>query len=61
MHDSPVKSISENESYIIQVIRSLKPFEQVVITADKMGKVNHFLLLRSSKILLTDSLPMHVA
>jgi len=47
--------ISENEAYIIESLRSLKPYEQVIITADKQGKVNNFLMVRSSKILLTDN------
>lgn len=62
MQDSyKFNTISENEAYIIESLRSLKPFEQVIITADKQGKVNNYLVVRSSKVLLTDIAPLHVA
>ena len=52
--------ISPNERYIIDIIRSLKPFERFEVVADKLGKVNNYLIIRSSKVLLTDKEPMHV-
>lgn len=62
MQDSyKFNTISENEAYIIESLRSLKPFEQVIITADKQGKINNYLVVRSSKVLLTDTVPLHVA
>ena len=55
-----LNTISENEAYILEALRGLKPFEEVRITADKQGKVNNFLIVYSRKVLLTDSevLPM---
>lgn len=58
--ESPVKAISPNEAVIIQMVRSLNPFERLEIVADKLGKVNHFLIHKSSKVLLTDREPMRV-
>ena len=47
--------ITENEAYIIEALRSLAPFEEMRITADKQGKVNNYLIIRSAKVVLTDS------
>ena len=49
-----IDTISENEAYIIETLRSLKPFEEVRITADKQGRVNNYLVVRSCKVILTD-------
>ena len=54
-------TISENEKYILEALRSLKPFEELRITADKQGKVNNYLVLRSSKVMLTDKEVLRVA
>jgi len=53
--------ISENEKFIIEILRDLKPFERFEVVADKQGKVNNYLVVRSSKVILTDKEPMHVA
>jgi len=52
--------ISTNERLIIQILRTLKPFERVEIVADKEGKVNNYLITRSSKVMLTDTTIIHV-
>jgi len=52
--------ISTNEWLIIQILRTLKPFERVEIVADKEGKVNNYLITRSSKVMLTDTTIIHV-
>lgn len=55
-----MNTISENEAYILEALRSLQPFEEVRITADSLGRVNQFLVVRSSKVVLTDKDVVHV-
>lgn len=45
--------LSANEVRIIETIRSLHPFERVIITGDKEGKIDNYLVERSWKIVLT--------
>lgn len=47
--------MTDNERWILETLRTLKPFETIQITADKGGKINNFLVIRSSKVLLTDT------
>lgn len=47
-------NLTDNEKYIIDALRSLHPFERIEITADKLGKPNNFLIIRSTKVILTD-------
>jgi len=54
-------SISENEKYILEILRSLAPFERFEVVADKGGKVNNYMIIRSTKTLLTDKEPFNVA
>ena len=56
-----IYNISQNEHYILGALRSLLPFERVEIVADKQGKVNNYLVHRSSKVVLTDTNLYHVA
>lgn len=56
-----IYNISQNEHYILGALRSLQPFERVEIVADKQGKVNNYLVHRSSKVVLTDANLYHVA
>lgn len=58
---SHIGHISENEMRIIETLRTLKPFEEIKITADKQGKVNNYFVLRSTKVILTDNEPIPVA
>lgn len=55
------ENISYNEMRIIEALRTLKPFEQMIITADKQGKINNYLMIKSSKIILNDREPFYVA
>jgi len=52
--------ISQNEAVIISMLRTLKPFEEIRITADRGGKVNNFIVIRSSKVILGDDEPTAV-
>ncbi len=54
-----MQELTDNEKYIIETLRSLKPFENIQIIADKTGKVNNFLILRSTKVLLGDGQPIY--
>lgn len=60
MNQDKVIKISPNEAIIIDTLRTLKPFEEVRIVADKSGKAGYFLVIRSSKVILTDHEPLHV-
>jgi len=51
--------MTDNEKQIIQYLRELKPFERIEITASKDGKLDNFLVHRSSKIILTDNNPLY--
>lgn len=53
--------LTDNEKWIIEMLRTLKPFESIQIVADKNGKVNNFLVIRSTKVLLTDLTPIYTS
>lgn len=44
--------ITENEKKIVEMLRNLKPYESVTIMADAQGRLDSYLLTRSSKVLL---------
>ena len=44
--------LKPQEEYLIKLLRDLKPFEQVKITADKCGKPYSFLVVREQKIMV---------
>lgn len=41
-----------NETKIIDMLRTLKPFERIEIVADANGKPGYFLVTRTSKMVL---------
>jgi len=45
--------LTSNEKEIINILRELKPFERVEVIKDQMGKLDHYLIHRSQKIILT--------
>lgn len=53
-----METLTSNEKYIFEVLRTLNPFERVEILASKDGKVNNFIVIRSKKVLLTDDGPI---
>lgn len=59
MQDKP-KTISENEWRIILMLRSLQPYETIQIVADKSGRPGFFLVVRSTKVMLTVEEPKFV-
>lgn len=47
-------TLTDNEKTIVDILRSLQPFEEITVVADKAGKPNNFLIKRSRKAILTD-------
>jgi hypothetical protein len=45
---------SPQEEYLLKLLRSLKPYERIEIVADKEGKPNRFLIIRSQKIMVSE-------
>ena len=52
---------SPQEEYIIKLLRSLAPYEKIVIVADKDGVANRFLIQREQKILISEKVIKNVA
>lgn len=52
--------LTSNERYIIEALRTLNPFERITIEADKQGKLNNYLIARSTQVMLTDDVPIFV-
>lgn len=46
--------ITPQEQYILDILKSLKPYERLEVTADKDGKPNRFLIHRSQKIMVSE-------
>lgn len=44
--------ITQVEQQIIEILRELKPFEEVVIVKDNQGRLDHYLVKRSQKIVI---------
>lgn len=44
-----INNLTDNEQRLIAVLRSLHPYEKIVISADKEGKVDSYLVERSYK------------
>lgn len=44
--------ITENEKQVIEIMRTLKPFERIEIQADQTGKPDYYIVHRSSKTIL---------
>lgn len=44
--------MTENEQEIIEIIRELKPFEEILIHKDQLGKPDYFIVKRTQKIII---------
>lgn len=42
-----------NEQKILDILRDLKPFEEVRIVKDQLGRVDHYFVTRTQKIALS--------
>lgn len=51
-------TVTASERRILEAVRTLKPFERMEITADKDGTPGQYLVIRSTKVLLTDKRDM---
>lgn len=46
--------MTENEKKIIDILKSLKPFERIEIVADQTGKPDYYIVHRSYKEILAN-------
>lgn len=53
-------TLTENEIFIIKLLRELNPFERIEIVKDANGKVDNFIVHKSQKIVLTNIAPRNV-
>lgn len=44
-----LSQLTENEQKLIYALRSLRPFEKIIISADKNGAVDSYIVERSYK------------
>jgi hypothetical protein len=44
-----LNQLTDNEVKLVTVLRSLRPFEKIIISADKNGKVDNYVCERSYK------------
>lgn len=44
--------MTDNEKEIVEILRTLKPFERIEIQADQTGKPDYYIVHRSSKQIL---------
>ncbi len=51
--------LTDNETRIINQLRSLNPFERVEIMADATGKLNNYIVIRSTKIVFSNDEPLY--
>jgi hypothetical protein len=54
-------TISTQEEYIVKLLRSLSPYEKIIILGDKDGRPNKFLIQREQKILIDEVVIRNVA
>lgn len=53
-----MEALTLNEKYLIEAIRSLNPFERIIIEANNRGLPNNFIIIRSTQVALTDEKPI---
>lgn len=46
-------NLSETEKQIVEILRELKPFENVLITKDQQGRPEHYLITRTQKVIIS--------
>jgi hypothetical protein len=49
-----MSKISPQKEYLLSLLDTLGPLEEITITADREGKPNRFLVRRSQKIMVTE-------
>lgn len=45
--------LSEQEKQIIEIVRTLAPFEEVRIVKDQSGRPDHFFVVRTQKVVIS--------
>lgn len=45
--------LTKNEVEIIKILRELRPYEVIELTKDQLGRVDHYIVSRKQKIVLT--------
>jgi hypothetical protein len=48
-------NLTEQEQYILAIIRETKPFEVIQITKDQLGRPDHYLVTRTQKLVVGKS------
>lgn len=48
-----MKDLSEQEIYIVKLMREAVPFEVIQITKDQLGRDDHYLITRTQKIVVS--------
>ena len=49
--------MTPNEQNILDILRELKPFEELKIIKDQLGRPDHYIITRTQKIVLSTSAP----
>lgn len=44
--------MTKNEEKLLEIIRELKPFEEVRIVKDQLGRPDHYFITRQQKVVL---------
>lgn len=52
--------LTENEARIIGLMRSLLPYENILILADKLGQPDQYIITRSSRVHLNEEGMKHI-
>lgn len=60
MQDNRDWNITPNEQEVINVIRSLEPYERVEIMADNSGRLDYYIVVRTKKMILTAKGKQHL-
>lgn len=44
--------LSKSEQQIIEILREIKPFEEILIVKDQTGKIGHYFVKRTQKVVI---------
>lgn len=48
------EKMTDNEKKLLEIIRDLKPFEEIKITKDQLGRPNYYIVTRQQKVVIGD-------
>lgn len=46
-------NLTEQEQYILAIIREARPYEVIQISKDQLGRPNHFIITRTQKLIVS--------